>query len=368
MPKVKPEIQNVATIKVVGVGGGGGNAVSRMADTKVRGVEFIVLNTDAQDLFHSNAHKKIHIGKNVTRGLGAGMNPDLGKRAAEESREEIQDLLKGADLVFITAGMGGGTGTGASPVVAEVAKDMGALVVGVVTKPFTFEGFQRARLAEEGLSQLAGKVDTLLTIPNDRVLSLVDKKTPLVRAFKIVDEVLNQAVQGISDLITMPGIVNVDFADVRAIMQGAGPALMGVGRATGENRALDAAKSAINSPLLEISINGASGVLFNVSGTADLSMTEVNEAARVITESIDPSAKVIFGAVHDNRLKKGEMKITVVATGFNGNVAKLPLDESNGIMTIEEDEIITPLPTLAKKEAEAEDDWDIPAFLRRGKK
>ena len=375
MPKVKPEIKNVAKIKVVGVGGGGGNAVSRMADTKIRGVEFVVFNTDAQDLFHSNSQVKMHIGKGATRGLGAGMNPALGKQAAEESREEIQEILKGSDMVFITAGMGGGTGTGASPVIAEIARDQGALVVGIATKPFTFEGFQRARLAEEGLNQLSSKVDTILVIPNDKVISLVDKKTPLIKAFKIVDEVLNQAVQGISDLITVPGIVNVDFADVKAVMQGAGPALMGVGKATGENRAINAAKMAINSPLLEISIHGASAVLFNVSGGSDMSMNEVNEAARIITESIDPTAKVIFGAAHDHHLKKGELKVTVVATGFTGNIPQLPLeDSSNSGFNGEDEDNLKRLDTSKKhstktmEESESEEEWDVPAFLRRGKK
>jgi len=375
MPQVKPEVKNVAKIKVVGVGGGGSNAVSRMADTKIRGVEFVVFNTDAQDLFHSNAQVKLHIGKGTTRGLGAGMNPALGKQAAEESREEIQEILKGSDMVFVTAGMGGGTGTGASPIVAEIARDQGSLVVGIVTKPFTFEGFQRARLAEEGLNQLSSKVDTILVIPNDKVISLVDKKTPLVKAFKIVDEILNQAVQGISDLITVPGIVNVDFADVKAIMQGAGPALMGVGKATGENRAVNAAKMAINSPLLEISIHGASAVLFNVSGGADMSMNEVNEAARIITESIDPTAKVIFGAAHDHHLKKGELKVTVVATGFTGNIPQLPLENSFDVeLDSKNDDNLKKLEqnkkNIGKNSEDFEDDtqWDVPAFLRRNKK
>jgi cell division protein FtsZ len=374
MPKVKPEIKNVAKIKVVGVGGGGSNAVSRMADTKIRGVEFVVFNTDAQDLFHSNAQMKIHIGKETTRGLGAGMNPALGKQAAEESREDIQEALKGSDMIFVTAGMGGGTGTGASPVIAEIAKDQGALVVGIVTKPFAFEGFQRAKLAEEGLNQLSGKVDTILVIPNDKIISLVDKKTPLVKAFKIVDEILNQAVQGISDLITVPGIVNVDFADIKAVMQGAGPALMGVGKATGENRAINAAKMAINSPLLEISIHGASAILFNVSGGSDMSMNEVNEAARIITESIDPTAKVIFGAAHDHRLKKGELKITVIATGFTGNVPQLPLEDSLNNNGFDEENNLRRLDVEKKhfikteENNESEEEWDVPAFLRRGKK
>ena len=292
-----------------------------------------------------------------------------------DKKIKVYEALKGSDMVFVTAGMGGGTGTGASPIVAEIARDQGSLVVGIVTKPFTFEGFQRARLAEEGLNQLSSKVDTILVIPNDKVISLVDKKTPLVKAFKIVDEILNQAVQGISDLITVPGIVNVDFADVKAIMQGAGPALMGVGKATGENRAVNAAKMAINSPLLEISIHGASAVLFNVSGGADMSMNEVNEAARIITESIDPTAKVIFGAAHDHHLKKGELKVTVVATGFTGNIPQLPLENSFDVeLDSKNDDNLKKLEqnkkNIGKNSEDFEDDtqWDVPAFLRRNKK
>lgn len=318
--EVKPGIETAARILVVGVGGGGGHAIDRMMETKMRGVEFVAINTDAQDLHHNKAAEKIHIGKNLTKGLGAGMNPEIGRQAAEENRDEIQDVLKGADMIFVTCGMGGGTGTGASPVVAEVAKESGALTVGVVTKPFSFEGSQRAAIAEEGLENLRDRVDTLVTIPNDRLLQVIDKKTTLLNAFRIVDDVLRQGVQGISDLITIPGIVNVDFADVRAIMQDAGSALMGIGRSSGENRAVEAARQAINSPLLEMSIDGAKGVLFNVSGDSDMGMMEVHEAANVITENIDPNAKVIFGAVtttEDASNKKGEIKVTVVATGFD---------------------------------------------------
>lgn len=316
MPQVKPEVEAFARIRVVGVGGSGRNAVNHMIETKVRGVDFIVVNTDAQDLQNSNAKKKIHIGKNLTRGLGTGMNPELGKRAAEETKEEIQQTLKGSDMVFIACGMGGGTGTGAGPVVARTAKELGALTVGVVTKPFSFEGQQRAKLAEQGLEELRKEVDALIVIPNDRLLATVAKDTTLRAAFAMCDDVLRQAVEGISDLITHPGDINVDFADVRAIMENAGSALIGIGRAGGEKRAEEAARMAISSPLLEISINGAKGVLLAVAGGDDLGMLEVQEAAKIVTESVDPNAKIIFGASKDEKLKKGEIKITVIATDF----------------------------------------------------
>ncbi len=316
MKEIKPELETFARIKVVGVGGSGNHAISRMMEANLKGIDFIAVNADAQDLHHCRVPEKIHIGKNLTRGLGAGMNPDIGRQAAEENKDEIQDALKNADMVFVTCGLGGGTGTGAAPIIAEAAKDAGALTVAVVTKPFAFEGMQRRKIAEAGLEALKANVDTIITIPNDKILQVIDKNTPLLDSFKIVDDVLRQGVQGISDLITIPGIVNVDFADVKSIMQNTGPALMGIGRASGENRAVDAAKQAINSPLLELSINGARGVLFNISGGADLTMMEVNDAAQVITESADPEAKVIFGAITDEDLKKGEIKITVIATGF----------------------------------------------------
>jgi len=319
MAEIKaPNVETFARIKVVGVGGSGSNAIARMKEIGLRGVELIAVNTDAQALHQSGADEKLHIGKNLTRGLGAGMNPEIGRQAAEESRDEIQEVLQDADMIFVTCGMGGGTGTGGAPIVAEVAKESGALTVAIVTKPFSFEGMQRAMIAEEGLEQLKDRVDALVVIPNDRLLQVIDKKTSLINAFKVVDDVLRQGVQGISDLITVPGIVNVDFADVKAIMQDAGSALMGIGKATGDNRAVEAARQAINSPLLEMSIEGAKGVLFNVSGTDDLTMLEINEAANVITENIDPNAKVIFGAVSmpGGDLKKGEIKITVIATGF----------------------------------------------------
>lgn len=371
MAQLKPEVETFAKIKVVGVGGSGGNAISRMMACKIHGVDFVAINTDAQDLHHTNAPEKVHIGKSLTKGLGAGMNVELGRQAAEENREEIHEVVKGADMVFVTCGLGGGTGTGASPIIAEAAKDGGALTVAVVTKPFSFEGAQRAQIAQEGLIQLRDRVDTLITIPNDKLLSLIDRKTSLIHAFTIVDDVLRQAVQGISDLVVTPGIVNVDFADVKTIMGGAGSALMGIGRAIGEDRAVEAAKSAINSPLLEISIDGAKGVLFNVSGGQDLAMAEVNEAAKVITESVHPEAKIIFGAVIDDKLKKGEIKITVIATGFDHLMAKkaeeAAVDSLNALRSISigkaKKRPISKAEAISVQEPGSE--WDIPAFIRR---
>jgi cell division protein FtsZ len=320
MAEIKPDVETFARIKVVGVGGSGVNAISRMIECKLKGVEFVAINTDAQALHHSRASDKIHIGKNLTKGLGAGMNPEIGRQAAEENRDEIHEVLKGADMVFVTCGLGGGTGTGASPVVAEAAKEAGALTIAVVTKPFSFEGAQRKAIAMEGLENLKDRVDALIVVPNDRLLQIIDRKTTLVNAFRVVDDILRQGVQGISDLITKPGIVNVDFADVRAILQDSGSALMGIGISAGENRASQAAKMAINSPLLEFSIDGAKGILFNVSGGPDVTMLEINEAANIITESIDPNAKVIFGATIDESAKKGEISLTVVAAGFDADV------------------------------------------------
>jgi cell division protein FtsZ len=317
MAEIKPEIEMFAKIKVVGVGGAGGNAVSRMIDSNIKGVEFVVINTDAQALHNSKATEKVHIGKNLTKGLGAGMNPEIGRQAAEENRDEIQEVLKGTDMVFVACGLGGGTGSGAAPIVAETAKELGALTIGIVTKPFSFEGAQRRAIGEEALSNLRDRVDSLITIPNDKLLSIIDKKTSLINAFRIVDDVLRQGVQGISDLITKPGIVNVDFADVRTIMQDSGSALMGIGIASGETRAEDAARAAINSPLLELSIDGAKGVLMNIAGSEDVGMLEINEAANIITESIDTNGKVIFGTAMDDTIPKGEIHITVVATGFD---------------------------------------------------
>ena len=310
----------------MGVGGGGNAAINRMIKDRIRGVDFLAINTDAQALHHSQANKKLHIGKNTTRGLGAGMSTELGKKSAEESQNEIHDTLRGSDMIFITCGLGGGTGTGASPLIADVAKDVGALTVAVVTKPFSFEGLQRMDIAERGLEELEDKVDTIITIPNDRILQIVDKKTTLLNAFGVVDEVLKQGVQGISEIITIPGLINVDFADVKAVMKDSGSALMGIGRASGDNRAMEAAKMAIDSPLLELSIDGARGVLFTVTGGKTLGMHEVSEAAKVITEMADNDAKIIFGASIDENLKD-EIIITVVATGFAGGVARLAKDK-----------------------------------------
>jgi len=319
--EIKPEIETFAKILVLGIGGSGGAAINRMIRSEIRGVEFIAINTDAQALNHNRATKKINIGRQTTHGLGAGMDPELGARSAEENEEEIREAIKEADMVFITCGLGGGTGTGAAPIIADIAKEEGALTVAVVTRPFSFEGTIRRSIAERGLEKLMDKVDTIITIPNDKLLQIIDKKTTLLEAFSIVDEVLKQGVQGISELITVPGLINVDFADVKAIMMGAGSALMGIGRASGENRAALAAKQAIESPLLELSIKGAKGVLFTVAGGPDLSMYEINEAAEIITANLDENAKVIFGAVIDESLGE-EIKITVIATGFGTNLTE----------------------------------------------
>jgi cell division protein FtsZ len=317
MAEVLPEIQTFARIKVCGVGGGGTAAVERMIASKIQGIEFVAINTDAQSLHHSHASKKVHIGQSLTRGLGAGADPEVGRKAAEESIKDITEMLKGSDMVFITAGEGGGTGTGAAPVIAEAAKEAGALVVAIVTKPFTFEGERRRESAEQGIENLRDNVDTLITIPNDKLLDMIDRKTSLLDAFKVVDDVLQQGVQGISDLITVHGLINLDFADVKSIMEEAGSALMGIGRAKGDNRAVEAAKQAIDSPLLEVSIEGAKGVLFNITGGRNMSMHEIDEAAKTITEAVDPSANIIFGAVLDESMDD-DIKITVVATGFDG--------------------------------------------------
>ncbi len=316
MPQVKPDIEAFAKIKVVGVGGSGGAVVNRMVASKIRGVDFVVMNTDIQALHYNSAPHKIHIGKSVTRGLGAGMDSEIGRKAAEESQNEIRDALKDTDMVFITCGLGGGTGSGAAPVVAEVAKEMGALTVAVVTKPFSFEGPQRMTIAEKAWEELAKHVDTIITIPNDRILQVIDKKTTLLDAFKIVDDVLRQGVQGISELITIPGLINVDFADVKTIMRDTGSALMGIGTGTGESRATEAAKMAISSPLLELSIDGAHGILFTITGGPDLTMSEVSDASKIITSSASGDAKIIFGAIIDETMT-GSMRITVVATGFD---------------------------------------------------
>ncbi len=315
MPEIKPQVETFAKIKVVGVGGSGNAAVNRMIAAKIRGVEFVAMNTDVQALHYSQAPTKLHIGKTVTRGLGAGMDPEMGLRAAEESQDEIREVLNGADMVFVTCGLGGGTGSGATPKIAEIAKEMGALTVAVVTRPFSFEGVQRRAIADAAFDRLNDVVDTIITIPNDRVLQIIDRKTTLLDAFDTVDEVLRQGVQGISELITVPGLINVDFADVRAIMSNRGSALMGIGRGSGENRAADAAKGAIASPLLEVSIDGAKGILFTITGGSNLGMYEVSEAAKIVTQSADQGAKVIFGAIIDESMKD-EIKVTVIATGF----------------------------------------------------
>ena len=315
MPQVKPEVETFAKIKVIGVGGSGGSAVDRMVKAGIRGVDFMVMNTDVQALHHNSAAHKLHIGKTITRGLGAGMNPEVGQRSAEEAQNEIRESLKETDMVFITCGLGGGTGSGASPVIAEIAREMGALTVGVVTKPFSFEGPQRKAIADRAYRELAKHVDTIITIPNDRVLQIIDKKTSLLDAFKIVDDVLRQGVQGISELITVPGLINVDFADVKSIMKDRGSALMGIGIGSGDTRAVEAAQAAISSPLLEVSIEGARGILFTITGGSSLGMQEVAEAAKIITSLADDDVRVIFGAVVDESMGE-DVRVTVIATGF----------------------------------------------------
>lgn len=364
MAQVKPDIETFAKIKVLGIGGGGGAAINRMIEEKLKGVDFIAVNTDVQALHSNLAKSKISIGKTVTRGLGAGMNPDLGRRSAEENANELRNALNDTDMVFLTAGLGGGTGSGAIPEIAKVAKEVGALTVAVVTKPFSFEGPQRRRIADQAFEDLSQYVDTVITIPNDRVLQIVDKKTSLLEAFSIVDDVLRQGVQGIAEIITVPGLINVDFADVKAIMENAGSALMGMGRASGEGRAVEAAKQAIASPLLELSIDGAKGILFTVTGGGDLGMHEVSEAAKVITGSADDDAKVIFGANIDEDLKD-EIRITVVATGFDvrerrsaiAGSAELPMQGTWQPGTSKENELRSPLsspaPMFARKESTA---------------
>lgn len=314
--EVRPDMSPGANITVLGTGGGGCNAVARMITSKVEGVNFIAVNTDVQALYHNPAEKKLTIGRGTTRGLGAGANPQIGKKSAEESSEQLKSALEGTDMLFITSGLGGGTGSGSAPFIAELARSMGILTVAVVTKPFSFEGLKRKQQADEAIANFKGKVDTLITIPNDKILSLIDKTTPLTEAFQVVDEVLKHAIEGIANLITIHGLINVDFADVKSVMQDAGTALMGIGYGTGDSRAAEAARAAIDSPLLELSINGAKGILFNVTGGNDLSMFEVDEAARIITEAADPEANIIFGAVIDENYT-GEVRCTVIATGFD---------------------------------------------------
>lgn len=346
------EEQQFADIKVIGIGGGGNNAINRMIQAGLKGVEFVAVNTDAQALYLSKAEKKIQVGEKLTKGLGAGANPEVGKKSAEESKEEIKRALMGADMVFVTAGMGGGTGTGGAPVVAEIAKEMGALTVGVVTRPFIFEGKKRGIQAEQGIQELRSKVDSLITIPNDRLLQVVDKHTSINEAFRIADDILRQGVQGISDLIAVPGLINCDFADVRTIMQETGSALMGIGIGQGENRAVDAARAAISSPLLETSIEGARGVLFNITGDAKLTLFEVNSAAEIISQAADPEANIIFGAVVDDELDD-EVRVTVIATGFDGPARRAVTENSD-------------VPGLNLKSMVTQD-LDVPTFLRRGK-
>ncbi len=383
--EVRPDMVPGATIRVLGAGGGGSNAVARMVKGKLQGVEFIAVNTDAQALYHNPAAKKITIGRGTTRGLGAGANPEMGKRAAEESLEEIKKELEGTDMLFITAGLGGGTGTGALLPIAEAARSMGILTVAVVTRPFSFEGFKRKKQADEALEALKGKVDTLITIPNDKILSLIDKTTPLTEAFEVVDEVLKHAIEGISTLITVHGLVNVDFADVKTIMQDAGTALMGIGYGTGDSRASEAARAAVDSPLLEMSIHGAQGILFNITGGNDLSMFEVDEAARIITEAAAPEANIIFGAVIDEQYT-GQVKVTVIATGFEDHTtaATQMASPAQRILKSNFGRTILPSASAEKSEARSEqsrggsdptlkstamdlnmEELEVPAFMRK---
>lgn len=405
----------LASIKVVGIGGGGGNIISRMSRDFLRGVDFIAVNTDHQDLDHCEAKKKIYIGKNLTRGLGTGMSPELGRQAAEENRAEIAEALNGADLIFIASCFGGGTGTGAAPVVAEVAKQTGALAISFITRPFAFEGSQRERVAQEGLSRIKDKVDALIVVPNDRIFTVINKDTPIVRAFEVIDDILKNALRGIVELIVSPGIINVDFADVRNVIQDAGSAIVGLGIATGQDRAVAAVNQALNSPLLEVSAEGAKGVVLGISGGRDMKMTEINEAAKVVAHAADPSARIIFGAYYDRRLKPNQFKVTLVATGFNGAArhgyslfdsgsqqTKKPdfLDnlkiggfygdggdekkDKGGEVLVGKNEGIKKGPTILKGKAEdgenknsqksdpkkdrESDIWDIPTFLRKRKK
>ena len=361
--EIMPEMAPNAVIRVIGVGGGGGNALNRMVEVGIEGVEFISVNTDAQTLFHSQAKKKINIGRGITRGLGAGADPQQGRSSAEESSEELKNAIEGTDMLFITCGMGGGTGTGAAPIIADIARDLGVLTVAVVTRPFGFEGSARRKRAEEGLEELAERVDTIITIPNDRILSIIDKKTPITDSFGIVDDVLRQGIQGISELITQHGLINVDFADVKSVMKNSGSSLMGIGFGSGESRAADAARAAVESPLLEMSIDGAKGILFNITGGHDMSMFEVEEAARAITEAADPEANIIFGAVVNEKYT-GEIKITVIATGFERQLSPpaSPLGGGANMANAAASGADTP---DAAAQQEDGDDLEVPAFLRR---
>ncbi|MBL1434314.1 cell division protein FtsZ [Candidatus Wolfebacteria bacterium] len=392
--KVQPDVESFARIRVVGVGGSGNNAVNHMINTKVKGVEFISINTDAQDLHRSLAKRKIHIGKNVTRGLGAGGHPETGQRAAEETREEIQEALKGSDMVFVTCGMGGGTGTGAAPVIARIAQELGALTVAIVTKPFSFEGQQRMRTADHGLAELKDAVDAYIVIPNDKLLTIVDQNTTSKSAFAMCDDILRQAVEGVSDIITTAGEINTDFNDIKSVMEEAGPALMGIGIADGDTRAKDAAEIAINSPLLDVSISGAKGVLLAVAGSDDLGILEVQEAAKVVTEAVDADAKIIFGIMKDEKLKKGHIRVIVIATGFPDKSPSLAPERNTSLFSLprkeqedERDRIYNSVIPKSKetpeekKEAEKQETKEaieegeekeniggaIPSFLRRNK-
>ena len=402
MPKINTEIENFARIKVIGVGGSGKNALNHMISSNISGVEFICMNTDTQDLHNSKANKKIHIGRNLTQGKGTGMNPEIGRAAAEETKAEIQECIKGADMVFIACGMGGGTGTGAAPIVAQTSKDQGCLTIAIVTKPFRFEGQNRIKIAEQGILELEKYVDAMIVIPNEQLLAIASKDTSFKDAFAMSDEILRQAVEGISELITTQGLINIDYADIKAIMQNAGSAFMGIGHASGEDRATDAAYMAINSPLLDVSISGAKGVLFAISGGDDLTMHEVHTIADIITDSVDPEAKIIFGPIHDEKLKKGEIKVTVIATGFNPQKKSENRDSAPAFRTLkpspkvesleqqpitksvpissslppisqiperEPDQVIKrPEPNQVLEEISDDDDWSgVPAFLRRKK-
>ncbi len=351
-----PQVENFAQIRVVGVGGGGSNAVNRMIEEGIGGVEFVAINTDAQALMLSDAPKRARIGDKLTRGLGVGGDPELGRKAAEESADELYEVLTGSDMVFITAGMGGGTGTGAAPVIAKIAHGMDALTIGIVTRPFSFEGKKRAEVATAGIEALKEEVDTLIVIPNDRLLEIVEKRVALMDAFRVADDVLRQGIQGISELITVPGLINLDFADVRAVMSEGGAALMAVGRASGENRAVEAAQQAVSSRLLDITIDGARGILFNITGGSDLSLYEVNEAASIIKETAHPEVNLIFGAVIDEAMED-EIRITVIATGFDGGRAQQPRVHRVSVR----EAMDFSLPVFDK------DDLEVPAFLRRNR-
>ncbi len=403
LKKTKPPYA-LASIKVVGIGGGGGNAVSRMSKDFTKGVDFVAINTDHQDLDHCNARHRVYIGKNLTRGLGTGMNPELGRQAAEENRSDIAEALKGADLIFLAIGLGGGTGTGAGPIVAEVAKQSGALTLAFVTKPFAFEGSQRERVAQEGLLKLRDKVDALIVVPNDRIFSIISRETPILKAFEAIDDVLKNALQGMVELIVSPGIINVDFADIRTIIQDAGSAIVGTGIASGQDRAVNAVNQALNSPLLEVSPEGAKGIILGISGR-DLRMNEINDAAKLVSQAADSGARIIFGAYHDRRLKAKDLKVTLIATGFNGSTqpsslfanrfiekqtffneprTKVPdLREETSMkpqrdlekIQIEEFPVklaSAPIPKDEKppvtKKKDPGDMWDIPTFLRKRRK